>query len=95
MAELFSLMPESTSCKADLVEAIRTSARRSLPAFLAENASATWRGHQSNHQEIKAERTGAFPRAARGDAYSSCLSVFLFLGVFVFSLFFPRQTAQK
>jgi hypothetical protein len=51
-------------------------------------------GHQSNHEDTKAQRNNPFPRAAHGND-SSCLSVFLFLGVLVFSLFFPRQTAQK
>jgi hypothetical protein len=97
MAELFSLMPKSTSCKSDRMEATRSSAGRSLPAFLQGNAFAARRSHQSNqsnHQDTKAQRTDAFPRAARGNAYSLCLSVFVFLGVFVFSLFFP-QTVQK
>ncbi len=61
------------------------------------------RGHfrdqaQSSIQPPRHEgtkNTDAFPRAARGNAYSSYLSVFIFLGVFVFSLFWQRQTVGK
>jgi hypothetical protein len=55
MAELFSLMLESTSCKGIRVEAIRIFARRSLPAFLPENAFAT--------AEISRDSHGAKPCA--------------------------------
>ncbi|MGC1678246.1 MAG: hypothetical protein WA740_12025 [Candidatus Binataceae bacterium] len=41
MAELFSLMPKSTSCENDRVEANRTQSRTTLPASVPWNAPAT------------------------------------------------------
>ncbi|MGC1679087.1 MAG: hypothetical protein WA740_16275 [Candidatus Binataceae bacterium] len=86
MAELFSLIPESASCKTDRVEANRTLFRSTLPASFHGDTFVTIRSHQSNQQDTKAQRTDAFPRAVRGNAYSSCLGVFVFLGVLVFNL---------
>ncbi|MGB6089042.1 MAG: hypothetical protein WBG26_06075, partial [Candidatus Binataceae bacterium] len=51
MAELFSLMPESASCKTDRVEATRSLFGTSLPVSFQWNAPATSRIHQSNHQD--------------------------------------------
>ncbi|MGB6555449.1 MAG: hypothetical protein WBE78_18295 [Candidatus Binataceae bacterium] len=86
MAELFSLMPDSTSCKTVPVEASRTPFRPALPASFHADAPATRPSHQSNHQDTKAQRTDSFPRAARGNESSSYLDVFVFLGAFVVSL---------
>jgi hypothetical protein len=94
MAELFSLMPDSTSCKTVPVEANRTLFRPTLPASFHADASATRRSHRANHQATKAPRTDAFPRATRGKESSSCLGVFVFLDAFVFRLSWP-QTVQK
>ncbi|MFZ0658274.1 MAG: hypothetical protein WBE78_18205 [Candidatus Binataceae bacterium] len=94
MAELFSLMPDSASCKPVSVEANRTLFRPTLPASFHADAFAATRSYQSNHQATKAQRADAFPRAARGNESSLCLGVFVFLGAFVFSFSWPR-TVQK
>jgi hypothetical protein len=95
MAELFSLIPESTSCKTDRVEASRSLSRAILPASFQRAAPATRRRHQSDQQDTKAQRNNSFPLAARGNAYSSCLGVFVSPGVFVFSLSCRFQRVQK
>ncbi|MFZ0660294.1 MAG: hypothetical protein WAM05_16365 [Candidatus Binataceae bacterium] len=95
MAELFSLIPDSTSCNDRSVEASRTPLRPTLPISLHADAFATWRNHQSNHQPTTAQRTDSFPRAARGNESSSCLGVLVFLSAFVFSLFRGLKRVQK
>jgi hypothetical protein len=88
MAELFSLMPDFTSCKNGFVEANRSL----LPRHFANGVRfRDGRSHQSNHQDTKtqsAQRNDPFLRAARGNGSSSCLGVLVFLGAFVFSLFY-------
>jgi hypothetical protein len=95
MAELFSLMPESTSCKSDLVKATRSISRIILRDPFQWNAPAARRRHQSNHQGTKAQRTDGFPGATRGNEYSSCLGVCAFLGVFVFSFLLRKSMTEK
>ncbi|MFZ1886580.1 MAG: hypothetical protein WAU33_01010 [Candidatus Binataceae bacterium] len=95
MAELFSLMLESTSCKSDPVEATRTPSRTILPDLFQLDALATRRSHQSNHQDTKAQRNNSFPLAACGHEYSSCLGVCVFLGAFVFSFLLRKSMTEK
>jgi hypothetical protein len=95
MAELFSLMLKFTSCENDRMEANRSLSRTTLPASVQWNAFASSRGHQSNHQDTKAQRTDAFPLAARRNGYSSYLGVCLFLGVFVFSFLLRKSMTEK
>jgi len=78
MAELFSLMPESTSCKNSRVAVSRTLLRSALPVSFQGNTFATMRYHQSKHQTPRPKELTHF-RAPRAEMrilrvlVSSCL----------------------
>jgi hypothetical protein len=67
MAELFSLMPESTSCKSDPVEATRTLSRAISPDLFQRNAPATG--------EISRDAYGARLHARRETVYRFALEM--------------------
>jgi hypothetical protein len=93
MAELFSLMPNSTSCKTDRVEATRTLSRTISPASFQRNISRPGTGINPTTKTRRHKELTHFhaPRAEMGILR---VLVSVFLSVFVFS-FSCLQKVQK